>query len=534
MEKIMTTLKFGGQSFETSASRDAYAALRRKYYDIGVKENELFKAQFLASFSTADELFEQFPAVVEGVIHRSTETALADIATHQIYDVDEAAFGSLFAARRSAWEGAYDKFRDDYLAITLSSAELETQRAERAANRGGVIGGGFGLEGAARGVAVAAVANAALGIVHGLANQTGRALTAMGDKRKKAALLRDPSTQEGLGDVLFEIAFATHLLIAELVNDRSGRVAYDFVAKEDAIKATAFRQNIVKGRVPEDTQAEVLGQALALNPFDIELWREWINRFGDADDSVATAAACMHMNEVKEYKDQLIMKKFAFLPAATPELCLASAEEIKGYGAHLGVDTNYEVDRLNTKADELDRLRRTFNGTAYETMEEMAEAQAAYRKAKEVTDEIAKRTVDGFVYDTPELANHARNSLAERTWRNKVYADMADIELEKNKSRMKIRAIVVTIAPFPNALFSFSKGYTWKFRARSILWMVAYLIIFNRSPDHSITDAIYNIHDRKLITDMIYMSIFVNGFFGFIAFLVRLGLEKALGLKKTI
>lgn len=131
-----------------------------------------------------------------------------------------------------------------------------------------MIGGGFGVEGAARGMVAATAVNAAVGLVYGTANAFGKAMATGGDRRKKAELFQATTTKDGLSEVLLSVALAGHRLVAEIANEEGEGVRFEIVSDSDARRARALIANVEAGRVPNDQVAEVLAEALQLNPFE--------------------------------------------------------------------------------------------------------------------------------------------------------------------------------------------------------------------------------------------------------------------------
>lgn len=147
------------------------------------------------------------------------------------------------------------------LLIVNAVANLDAQRSEARENRGSVIGGGFGVEGAAQGIAGAAVANAAIAMAYGLANLTAKAASTIGDKRKKRDLLEDPETRKVLGDFLCGIRLHGCRLVADSVNAASENVVFEVVKTEAEARASALVRNVIAGRVPPTDCESVLVEA---------------------------------------------------------------------------------------------------------------------------------------------------------------------------------------------------------------------------------------------------------------------------------
>lgn len=166
----------------------------------------------------------------------------------------------------------------------------------------GVAGGGFGVGGAARGMALAAVANAAVGATHGLGDAIARGTDNASARRRKRALFEQPETRSLLADELAQVTAVGSLAAAELINARVQPPPFDLVLETDARRSAAIAENVLAGRVPEAEGAAALRDPIVLDPFAARPWRLWVDRFGDADGELAAAAAILALDTVAQAK----------------------------------------------------------------------------------------------------------------------------------------------------------------------------------------------------------------------------------------
>lgn len=449
-EAYMAQLNLGNASFITSPGRDRFAELRNRYMDLGSKHREAFQARY-AEFDSADELFEQLPGFLEAVLKEAATTVASDLAANRVFDVGLMTIRSALEARAETVAGGFNRVRDRYFEIIGKAAELDAQRTKAAKSRGGIVGGGFGVEGAVQGMAIAAVANAAIGLTHGLANLTARAASSLGDRFKKRELLDDPTTKADIGHFLCRVALQGSELVAEAVNKAGGTLIFDVVSAEAEQKSAAIIENIAAERVPDPDLKAVLVKALDLDPFNGAAWRTWIDRFGDEDGSVGASADLVGIDDVIAHKGRLIAEHKGSLSWETPEQCNESAGVLAQHAARLGFPFEAERALISGRAAMLDQERRTFNGVVYRTFAEATAAREAARAAHE--DEL-RRTVQGVV-----LRTHA----------------------EADETRARIRKQAVASSRFSSTLGWMTLGYR-RFRdvegrsSRKEFWM---FIVFN-------------------------------------------------------
>lgn len=461
----MGEFTLGDHLLITTRGRDALADLRKSYVGLGEGLSSGFRSTFNA-FQSADELFGRYPEEIGCALDRTASAVARDIARERIYHWDEAALRKDLEARSEAAAEKYERIRDQYVSITASAAEREALRAEAGQNTPSVMGGGFGVEGAVRGMAVATAANAAIGLVHGAANAAGKAVAASGDRRKKQELLKDPQTREVLAGVLRDIAVEGYRLVADIVNSERKEPVYDVVTAEAQRRAAALAENVGAGRVPEDEVRSVLVEAIGLDPFLEEPWRLWVELMGDRDGSLTRAAENLGLPSVALHKQHLLARRRAALSWATPEECQRNSEVLEEDARFFGLPFDDIRREIESRAEALDQQRRTFNGIVYPTVQDSVRARAEM-------EERARRTFDGVLYASEAEAGERRD-IVSRTFRNKTYSTPNAADTAKNRYFLSVSIfywISVLLVPFPAALVSLRAGFDLKKRLVALGWL---------------------------------------------------------------
>ena len=82
------------------------------------------------------------------------EQALRDLIASNVIDIGEEEFFEQWLAPLLTWHEDFQPIDDKYMQIVLNAQQLEEYRQAKKDVQSGVIGGGFGVEGAAAGIAV--------------------------------------------------------------------------------------------------------------------------------------------------------------------------------------------------------------------------------------------------------------------------------------------------------------------------------------------------------------------------------------------
>ena len=467
-ERALGNHKLGEHSFVTSVARDDLAKLRRRYADLGEALQDDFVQRFEA-FGSVDELFARYPLELDAALRRTTAYAVEDITAHGIYHWDEPALRSRLEVCASDAFASFERIEQDFLSITRAADDREMLRAEAGQSRPMIIGGGFGVEGAARGIIAATAVNAAVGLVQGTANAVGKAIATGGDKRRKEALFQAATTREGLSEVLFEITLAGHRLVADVVNEEREGEKFEVISDAANRRAKAVIANVQAQRVPSDEVPEVLIEALQLDPFLDDGWKIWIELIGDYDGSVVDAAQQFITNDLDQHKQILFENQSSILEWSTPEESLSNIAALEVHARFYGIPFAPLKQKIEDYAATLDEQRRTFSGTVYDSVQDM-------EAAKVDAAEVAQRTVGGAVFDSDSEAAEARD-LQTRTFNGKVYlSDRAAIKAKQRylRANHKFYWLLIFIAPFPSALITTQHEYSRTQRIIAFGWLIVY------------------------------------------------------------
>lgn len=187
----------------------------------------------------------------------------------------------------------YDCYNEWFVKIDMMMNEIYSieevkqaqydYRRERKACRGRIVGGGFGIGGAIKGMAEAGAINAVTGTAHTLFNMVGNAGTAIASSGRKSEVYSKYKTI--LRNILIDISYLvkTSLMYA-LTNEVN--IKFEVVSQEDANKAKAIMNNIDVGRVPENKKLDFLIEALKLNIYDINIYSKIWLLYGDPNNNL--------------------------------------------------------------------------------------------------------------------------------------------------------------------------------------------------------------------------------------------------------
>lgn len=150
-----------------SEDRINYNNIRKKYFYLATAAAEKFQKDFSKNFKNMDEIHEKMESFFMKELGFIVSKAVADCVAKKVY-IDEKAFFDEYLTPYITWDEDFSKVHDPYMQIVLKSKDLDDYRIARREGRGQIIGGGFGLGGALKGMAQAGAINMAAGAAHKL------------------------------------------------------------------------------------------------------------------------------------------------------------------------------------------------------------------------------------------------------------------------------------------------------------------------------------------------------------------------------
>ena len=252
-----------GKDIDISSEFEKYNSLRKFYLQLSDDLSDEFFDDFIATFDDMDDLFLRFKPVAIGYMERAVDASIRELILMGINDISDEVFIEKYVQKYSQLEHDCLEVFDRYMKIVLDIEEYEEYKKTRSSGGGSVIGGGFGVEGAVKGVAIASAANLAIGAVGGILNSIADSIKESNNKREKDLLFNSKDTRDSLRTAVFNLVFCVHYGLVDAVDDNIDDKVYELVSDESAEKARSLLVNLTKGRISENEVKKVLIDALA-------------------------------------------------------------------------------------------------------------------------------------------------------------------------------------------------------------------------------------------------------------------------------
>ena len=288
----------------------------------------------------------------ELVIKYANKPLFSELPSYEIYDISEDSYDEE-CLDFSESSDALDAVADKYNEIIAEQAAEEEYRAERKASRGRVVGGGFGVGGALKGMATAGAMNAISGAGHGLVNAIGNAGSALAASSSKKALYNNDATcrllREGIKNDILS-CFNAHI---HLLNER---LTSYIISAFDSDKAGALFENAKK---VTDKQQELLIESFKNCPWNEELLEFIFIQYKAERKNVWEIAKRFHV-DLNETAESAFAASYTGKAKTSEAEAQAVKKEILAQMNELGIASSATITAI-----EIDGLNRVLN--SYET-----------------------------------------------------------------------------------------------------------------------------------------------------------------------
>lgn len=330
-----------------------------------------------------DSLLTNGYQTVQKLIYQYAVTPLYEVLRKcDIYDITSEKFAATCCSVHYSKQ-VFNGLLQQQTEIEKNRAEEVEYRAERKAGRGRVVGGGFGMSGALKGMAEAAAMNAVTGIAHSAVNAIGNAGSAIGSASSKAAIYKDTQTRKKILDALVNDLTQTFLSCISLINDRKGTVIH---FSFDAEKSKALFEN---AKTIPQKQEELLTQSLVCCPWYSALHKYIFVNYPSERPTISALAARFDLQMSDVFEDMLA-KEYTDIARNNEEAARAARQVILSLMQEYKIPDSPTLNQL-----ELDCLDRLCQGieTADENTCERILAEIQDYDAKEENKTSARKKV---------------------------------------------------------------------------------------------------------------------------------------------
>lgn len=286
----------------------------RAYMDVSEKIDETAQPLLVELGKAYEELgsiaavHEHFLSLGNNALEKVAEGAVKIFSGHGIYNINAEKILHAKDFRMSAlemWAQVFSQVDEIYMQIENKAIAEKEARELSKETRGRLVGGGFGLTGAATGILKAEAVNMATGAIFSVLSMIGDARTDAAADKSKAVLYQAGDTLQTL---LLGFSVAVNIIKQEVLYVLNIKPFKD----DNVQQASIILENIEKGNIPDNKVKEAIMEALLSNPFNVDAYSAYFMRYGDETHDLDKMARFFHVSErVSEEKQKFVFHLIA-------------------------------------------------------------------------------------------------------------------------------------------------------------------------------------------------------------------------------
>ncbi len=231
---------------------------------------EITKIAYLNRINSYEDLIADNGSIIQIVVNMFFEPTMKFIVENKIYDFSDKNLLSEFNQNNTI-SAQMEELLSPFDEIIQANASAQQYRELRKESRGRVVGGGFGFEGAVKGMAAAGAMNAAAGIGHSIFNSIGNALDNASAQDAMKKIFKDDNLIRKYTQIAYDAIIDIESTVLELFEKKNLISSESIVAIVDD---EALFENLKKGRIPEQERPQIFLSLIQNYPFYL-LYYDW-------------------------------------------------------------------------------------------------------------------------------------------------------------------------------------------------------------------------------------------------------------------
>ena len=307
----MKTFKLFDREFTVTDEMEQYNVVRVKFDKLAESAAADYR-EIYDSYPKLEKVLGDFDSQYGRFMRNTIKEAITMLIENKIYDIDENRYFSMmdeYGYLLTA-DDAYSTIYEKYVEIEEGVESGQQYRSNRKASRGRVIGGGFGMSGAMKGMATAGALNMGAGALHSAGNLIGNAIDRSEANDKKAKLLKNANTRNSLVGGIYNDCLCVHVILVEILQNNG--FAIKNITKSQINTAAALFNAVKNPAFPKGEIMEKMVTVLENEPYNLDYYAFLIRMYKDENKHVETLANYFGV-DTKAFKKSLVSEFYSTL-----------------------------------------------------------------------------------------------------------------------------------------------------------------------------------------------------------------------------
>ena len=280
---------------------EIYSGIWKDFDELAQEEYEEFIGGFYSTYRDMDELMKRLNEDVSDRLSEGISLINEELSAAHIFGVTYSEISQCVLRYCGQTSIVVNEITEQYDAILEHQKEMSEYRQMRKASRGRVVGGGFGLSGALKGMATAGAMNMATGALHSIGNALGEMGTAINVSSAKDKIFRQSNIRMRLGNALRIDLFAMHLALIDLINTHQKKIRICRFTSDNYAKANKIQEDLLQGNISDENTERAIIMMLSAYPFLEKYYRTAVQFLPNKVDEMADFASYFEINIEKVY-----------------------------------------------------------------------------------------------------------------------------------------------------------------------------------------------------------------------------------------
>ena len=291
----------------------ARAKIHQRFGSYADAAEEITKIAYLNRINSYKDLIADNGSIIQIVVNMFFEPTMKFIMENKIYDFSDKDLLSKFNQENTISEEMEDLLKP-FDEIIQANASAQQYREFRKESRGRVVGGGFGFEGAVKGMATAGAMNAAAGIGHSIFNSIGNALDNAAAQDAMNKIFKDENLICEYAEIAYQAVIDIEKIVLELFEKKN--LAAPAGIMSDG--GEAIFENLQKGRIPKQEMPQIFIGLIQEAPYGFRIYDWGRNNFPEYKETLTEMGFLMcHISSklsssIKKIEDLTDFDKFVF------------------------------------------------------------------------------------------------------------------------------------------------------------------------------------------------------------------------------
>ncbi|OUN08455.1 hypothetical protein B5G42_14540 [Flavonifractor sp. An91] len=265
--RLQITVPLFGREIPFDSTIEIYYEIRRDFLQMAKENHDEFIEGFYVTYHDMDGLVRDLKGDLSERLGEGISLIDSVLSSLKIFGVTNSEIQTYISEYCDNLGAVVEEITEEYHKILAHQQEMTEYRQMRKASRGRVVGGGFGLSGAVKGMATAGAINMATGALHSIGNAFGEMGTAISASSAKDNLFRRSNIREKIGNALMTVLFYMHYALVDLINAHQSQFHLCSYTGAELAKANKIQSDLMQGNISEYDMEDAVATMLCAFPF---------------------------------------------------------------------------------------------------------------------------------------------------------------------------------------------------------------------------------------------------------------------------